>query len=92
LAPRARDLAPLLAASNGELRGAAGAELRLSRTELRRYPDGRLDTVPVDELAGHVLRMIARQWQRDEGKLAAFDAFVARMSPGRHRMWRSTTG
>lgn len=40
---------------------AAGAELRLSRVELHRYPDGHLDTVPLDELAGHVLRIIAEE-------------------------------
>jgi N-acetylglucosamine malate deacetylase 2 len=40
---------------------AASAELRLSRVELHRYPDGRLDGVPVDELAAHVLRVIAEE-------------------------------
>lgn len=43
-----------------ELR-AASAQLRLSRVELHHYPDGHLDAVPLDELAGHVLRLIAEE-------------------------------
>jgi N-acetylglucosamine malate deacetylase 2 len=49
---------------------AAAAELRLSRVELHRYPDGRLDTVPVDELAGHILRVIGEE---HPSHLLAFD-------------------
>jgi N-acetylglucosamine malate deacetylase 2 len=37
---------------------AAAAELRLSRVDLHRYHDGKLDAVPLDELAGHILRVI----------------------------------
>jgi N-acetylglucosamine malate deacetylase 2 len=37
---------------------AAAAELRLSRVDLHRYRDGRLDTVPLDELTGHIVRVI----------------------------------
>jgi LmbE family N-acetylglucosaminyl deacetylase len=40
-----------------ELRAAA-VELGLSRVEPYGYPDGHLETVPVEELAGHVVRMI----------------------------------
>lgn len=40
---------------------AAGAELRLSRVDLHRYPDGHLDAVPLDELAGHVLHVIGEE-------------------------------
>ena len=40
---------------------AAGTELRLSRVELHRYPDSHLDAVPVEELAGHVLRVIREE-------------------------------
>ena len=40
---------------------AAAAELGLSRAELHRYPDGHLDAIPLDELAGHVLRTIAAE-------------------------------
>ncbi len=40
---------------------AAAAELRLSRVELHRYPDGRLAAVPLDELAGHILRVIGEE-------------------------------
>jgi LmbE family N-acetylglucosaminyl deacetylase len=49
---------------------AAGAELRLSRVELHSYPDGGLATVPLDELAGHVLRVIAEE---RPSHLLAFD-------------------
>ncbi len=40
---------------------AAGAALRLSRVELHRYPDGRLASVPLDDLARHVLRVIGEE-------------------------------
>jgi LmbE family N-acetylglucosaminyl deacetylase/uncharacterized protein (DUF302 family) len=40
---------------------AATAELRLSRVDLHRYPGGRLDAVSLDELAGHVLRVIREE-------------------------------
>lgn len=44
----------------GELRAAAGA-LRLARVELLHYPDGGLSAVPVEELAGHVLRLVVEE-------------------------------
>ncbi len=40
---------------------AAGAELRLSRVELHHYPDGRLATTPLNELAAHVVRVIGEE-------------------------------
>lgn len=49
----------------------AGAELELSRIELYDYPDGRLDTVPVDLLIGHVLRVIGEE---HPSHLLVFDA------------------
>lgn len=49
---------------------AASAELRLHRVELHRYPDGRLASVPLDELVGHVLRLIAED---KPSHLLAFD-------------------
>lgn len=50
---------------------AAGAELGLSRIELYDHPDGRLATVPVDELTGHVLRVIGEE---HPSHLLVFDA------------------
>ncbi len=49
----------------------AGAELGLSRVELSDHPDGRLDTVPVDLLTGHVLRVIGEE---HPSHLLVFDA------------------
>ncbi len=40
---------------------AASADLRLSRVELHHYPDGQLEAVPLDELAGQILRMIGQE-------------------------------
>jgi N-acetylglucosamine malate deacetylase 2 len=50
----------LFAVRSQELQAAA-VELRLSRVELHRHPDARLDSVPVDELAGHVMRVIREE-------------------------------
>jgi len=47
----------LAAIRSHELRAAATA-LHLSGVEMHRYPDGGLADVPLDELAGHVLRLI----------------------------------
>ena len=50
---------------------AAAAELGLSRVELHRYLDGHLDEIPLDEVAGHVLRVIAEE---HPSHLLVFDA------------------
>jgi LmbE family N-acetylglucosaminyl deacetylase len=49
----------------------ASAELRLSRVELSDHPDGRLDTVPVDQLIDQVLRVIGEE---HPSHLLGFDA------------------
>lgn len=46
-----------LAAVRAAELGAAGEVLGVTRVELLEYPDGALDTVPIEELAAHVLRV-----------------------------------
>ncbi|HEU4426835.1 MAG TPA: PIG-L family deacetylase [Pilimelia sp.] len=65
---------------------AAAAELRLSRVELHRYPDGRLDAVPLDELAGHILRVIAEE---HPSHLLVFDPGGVTGHPDHHRATRA---
>jgi N-acetylglucosamine malate deacetylase 2 len=59
----------LAAIRSGELR-AAGSALGLSRVELHNYPDGRLGSVPLDTLAGHVTRLVRSE---RPSHLLAFD-------------------
>ncbi|WP_020659071.1 PIG-L deacetylase family protein [Amycolatopsis benzoatilytica] len=56
LGGRRPDLATVRAAEFG----AAAAILGVTETELLDYPDGGLSSVPLPELAGHVLRLAAR--------------------------------
>ncbi len=59
-----------LAATRGAELRAAGAVLGVASVTLLAYPDGHLDRVPVDELAGHVCRLVA---ERHSTHLLVFD-------------------
>ena len=61
---------------------AAAAQLRLARVELHHYPGGHLDAVPLDELAGHVLQVIAEE---EPSHLFLFDPDAVTGHPDRRR-------
>ena len=61
---------------------AAAAQLRLARVELHHYPGGHLDAAPLDELASHVLQVIAEE---EPSHLLVFDPDAVTGHPDRRR-------
>lgn len=64
-----------------EMHGASAA-LGVSRVELHDYPDGNLGAVPLDELAGHILRLIGEE---RPSHLMVFDLGGVTRHPDHHR-------